>query len=127
MINGGLNVEDKTFLVYEDETGQAEVRDEMVATIAALAATGVEGVASLDNGITGEIVSKLGKKRLASGVEIIENGDVVDVYIALVVEMGVVIPEVTRNVQTKVKSEIEDMLGIMVGNVNIRVASVKVG
>lgn len=120
-------MEDKTFLVYEDETGQAEVRDEMVSKVAALAATGVEGVDSLNNGITGEIVSMISRKKLASGVEIIENGEVVDVYIALVVKMGANIPEVCETVQKKVKSEIEDMLGVMVGKVNIKVASVKVG
>ena len=119
-------MEDKTFLVYEDETGVVEVRDEMVTKIAGLAATSVDGVDSLYGNITAELISKVGRKNLASGVEIVENERGVDVYVALVVEMGCSIQEVCTKVQQKIKSDIQDMLGINVGEVNIRVASVKV-
>lgn len=119
-------MEDKTFLVYEDETGQVEVRDETVSRVAALAALGVDGVDSLGSGITADTVATTGKKKLASGVEMIESEGIVDIYIALVVKMGASIPDVCRKVQEKVRSEIEDMLGVVVGHVNIRVASVKV-
>lgn len=119
-------MEDKTFLVYEDETGQAEVRDETVSRVAALAALGVEGVDSIGSGITADNIASTGSKKLASGVEMIENEGSVDVYIVLVVKMGASIPEVCRNIQDKVRSEIEDMLGVVVGHVNIRVASIKV-
>lgn len=119
-------MEDKTFLVYENETGQVELRDETVSRVAAFAALGVEGVDSLGSGITADTVSATGRKKLASGVEMIENDGVVDIYIAMVAKMGASIPEVCRTVQEKVRSEIEDMLGVVVGHVNIRVASIKV-
>ena len=119
-------MEDKTFLVYEDETGQVEVRDEMITKIAGLAAISVDGVDSLQGNITAELISKIGRKNLASGVEIVENGEALDVYVVIVVEMGCNIPEVCKKVQQKVKSDVEDMLGIEISQVNIRVANVKV-
>ena len=42
--------------------GQVQIADEVVAIIAGLAATEVEGVASMAGNITNELVSKLGKK-----------------------------------------------------------------
>lgn len=120
-------MEDKTFLVYEDEIGQAEVRDDMVARIAALAALGVDGVDSLENGITLDKISSVSWKKLAAGVDVIENGNAIEVYIAMIVAMGTNIPEACNSVQKKVKSEIEGMLGLKVNHVNIRVSSVKIG
>ena len=119
-------MEEKTFLVFENETGQVEVRDETVTRVAALAALGVEGVDSLGSGITADTVATTGLKKLASGVEMIENDGLVDIYIAMVVNVGTIIPDACRAVQEKVRSEIEDMLGVVVGHVNIRVASIKV-
>ena len=45
--------------------GQVQIADEVVAIIAGLAATEVEGVASMAGNITNELVSKLGKKSLS--------------------------------------------------------------
>ena len=47
--------------------GQVQIADEVVAIIAGLAATEVEGVASMAGNITNELVSKLGKKSLSKG------------------------------------------------------------
>ena len=49
-----------------EDVGQVQIADEVVAIIAGLAATEVEGVASMAGNITNELVSKLGKKSLSS-------------------------------------------------------------
>ena len=107
--------------------GQVQIADEVVAIIAGLAATEVNGVASMAGNITNEIVSRLGMKNLSKGIqiEIADNEVVVDV--ALNIAYGYSIPEVSTKVQEKVKSAIETMTGLSVATINVRIASVDMG
>ena len=50
--------------------GEVRVADEVVAIIAGLAATEVEGVESMAGNITNELVAKLGMKNLSKGVKV---------------------------------------------------------
>ena len=114
----------KTFKIKSDQVGDVRVADEVVAIIAGLATTEVEGVSSMAGNITNEIVSKLGMKNLSKGilVEVMENEVKVDV--AINISYGYSIPEVSAKVQDKVKSAIENMTGLTVAVVNVRIASV---
>ena len=73
----------------------------MVTIIAALAATEVEGVASMGGNITNELVSKLGVKNLSKGVKITVLEGVVTVDLTLNIEFGKNILEVSKKVQDK--------------------------
>ena len=114
----------KTFKIKSDQVGDVRIADEVVAIIAGLATTEVEGVSSMAGNITNEIVSKLGMKNLSKGilVEVMENEVKVDV--AINIAYGYSIPEVSAKVQDKVKSAIENMTGLTVAVVNVRIASV---
>jgi uncharacterized alkaline shock family protein YloU len=114
----------KTFKIKSDQVGDVRIADEVVAIIAGLATTEVEGVSSMAGNITNEIVSKLGMKNLSKGimVEVLENEVKVDV--AINVAYGYAIPEVSTRVQDKVSSAIENMTGLKVAVVNVRIAGV---
>ena len=114
----------KTFQIKEDSVGEVRIADEVVAIIAGLAATEVDGVSSMAGNITNEIVSRLGMKNLSKGImtEIVDNEVKVDV--AINIAYGFSIPEVSAKVQEKVKSAIENMTGLTVAVVNVRIASV---
>ena len=114
----------KTFKIKSDQVGDVRVADEVVAIIAGLATTEVEGVSSMAGNITNEIVSKLGMKNISKGilVEVMENEVKVDV--AINISYGYSIPEVSSKVQDKVKTAIENMTGLNVAVVNVRIASV---
>lgn len=114
----------KTFKIKEDHLGEVKIADEVVAIIAGLAATEVEGVSSMAGNITNEIVSKLGMKNLSKGifVEVLDNEVKVDV--AINIAYGYSIPEVSKKVQDRVKSAIENMTGLNVAVVNVRIATV---
>ena len=117
----------KTFKIKSDQVGDVRVADEVVAIIAGLATTEVEGVSSMAGNITNEIVSKLGMKNLSKGilVEVMENEVKVDV--AINIAYGYSIPDVSAKVQDKVKSAIENMTGLEVSIVNVRIATVDMG
>ena len=99
----------------EESTGEIKIANDVVATIAALAATETKGV---------ELVSKLGMKNLSKGVMVTVEGKNVSVQISLIIEYGCSVPVVTAKVQERVKSAIENMTGLEVTEVKITVAGV---
>lgn len=117
--------ERNTHKVYEkDKLGEVRIADEVVAIIAGLAATEIEGVDSMAGNITNELVGKLGMKNLSKGVKVDVTEEHVSVDLSLNIKYGYNIPEVSANVQEKVKSAIENMTGLTVLDVNVRIAGV---
>lgn len=108
----------------EGKFGDVQIADEVVAIIAALAATEVEGVAKMSGNIPNELVSKLGMKNLSKGVKVDVMPENVTVDLALELCYGYSIPKVSAVVQEKVKNAIETMTGLTVENVNVRIAGV---
>ena len=94
--------------------GQVQIADEVVAIIAGLAATEVEGVASMAGNITNELVSKLGKKSLSKGIRVKVEDGIVNVNVALNIAYGYSVPKTCKKVQEKVKAAIENMTGLEV-------------
>ena len=96
-----------TYTIYDDNTvGTVQIADEVVAIIAGLAATEVDGVSSMAGNITNELVGKLGMKNLSRGVKVEVLDGVVSVRLALNIKYGYNIPETSQKVQEK--SEISD-------------------
>lgn len=116
-----------TYKIYEEGTiGEVRIADEVVAIIAGLAATEVEGVASMAGNITNEFVGKLGMKNLSKGVKVAVAQDAVSVDLSLNLKYGYSIPVVCEKVQEKVKLAIENMTSLSVIDVNINIAGVDV-
>ena len=119
--------ERSTYTIKEDENlGEVKIADEVVAIIAGLAAMEVDGVASMSGNATRELISKLGMKSLSKGVKVDVLEGVVTVSLSLNLKYGYSIKEITTKVQEKVKAAIENMTGLEVADVNIRVAGVEV-
>lgn len=113
-------------MIHADgELGAVQIADEVVAIIAGLAATEIEGVASMAGNITNELVGKLGMKNLSKGVKVEVLEGTVNVELALNLKYGYSIPKTSQFVQEKVKSAIENMTGLEVSDVNIRIAGVE--
>ena len=114
----------QSFSIKEDKSGTVHVAGEVVAIIAGLAATEVEGVSSMAGNITNELVGKLGMKNLSKGVKVDVLENVVCVNLNLNLEYGYIIPETCKKVQEEVKTAIENMTGLEVSDVNISIAGV---
>ena len=116
-----------TYTIHENvNIGEVRVADEVVAIIAGLAATEIEGVESMAGNITNELVSKLGMKNLSKGVKVSVDETSVGVELALNMKYGYEIPAVSAKVQERVKSAIETMTGLEVSVVNIKIAGVDI-
>ncbi len=114
-----------TYVLQEDESiGTVQIADEVVSIIASLAASEVEGVSALSGKLTNELISKVGGKNLTRGVKVQVNGGNVKVDLSLSLNYGYNIPGTCSQVQEKVKNAIENMTGLTVTDVNIRIVNV---
>jgi uncharacterized alkaline shock family protein YloU len=116
--------ETKEFESEQQERGTVKIASDVVAVIAALAATEIDGVHSMAGNITNELIGKLGVKKLSKGVKILMEDGVVRVDMMVVVNYGYSIPDLSRQVQERVSQQIENMTGLSVSDVNVRVAGV---
>lgn len=116
-----------TFVLQEnEEIGSVKIADDVVAMIAALAATEVEGVAAMSGNMTNEFLSRVGVKNAAKGTRVEVLQKKVKVDLAITIEYGFNIPATCQRVQTKVKNAVENMTGLEVTDVNIRIAGINV-
>ena len=117
---------DKTYEVNEN-SGNVKISDEVIATIAQIAANEVDGIIGTGSSFAGEIKQILSKKAPAGkGVKVVtENGEVT-VDINVVVEYGAKIPAVSWELQEHVKKNVESMTGLSVRKVNIHVVGIEV-
>ncbi len=116
-----------TYVLQEDEKiGTVKIADDVVAMIAALAATEGEGIAAMNGNMANELLSRVGVKGLAKGARVEIFNKKVKVELAIVMEYGFNIPATCQRAQSKVKSAIENMTGLEVTDVNIRIAGINV-
>lgn len=118
-------MEQNTVVLKADENvGAVQIADDVVAMIASLAATEVNGVSSMAGNITNELMSRVGMKKLTRGVRVSVQEGCVNVDLAVTMDYGYNIPATCQQVQNKVKSAIENMTGLTCESVNIRIAGV---
>ena len=110
----------------ENPNGTVSFATEVVATIAGLAATEVEGVASMTSQSSGlaDMFSRKNTRNFTKGVRIDLDGNRVTVDITIVVEYGSPVPDVARSIQENVKKAIETMSGLDVHAVDVHVSGV---
>ncbi len=105
--------------------GEIRIANEVVVVIAALAATEIDGVHSIEGNVTNAVVSRLGMKNLSRGVKVEVDDGKVSVDLSLNLCYGHPIPEVCTAVQDRVKTAIESMTGLEVSVVNVKICGVK--
>lgn len=110
----------------EVDYGTVKIANEVVAIVAGLAATEVEGIAGMSGGITGGISEMLGMKNLSKGVkvEVGEKESAIDIFV--IVDYGSKISEVALKVQENVKEAVETMTGLKVIEANVNVQGVNI-
>ena len=119
-----MAMEETNFTTNIDQEGNVCISNEVVATIASIAAKSIDGVAEMYGSLTGGFAELLGKKNPAKGVKVAITDKDVKIDMAIVVEYGVKIPDVAWEVQDKTKNEVEAMTGLNVVEVNVSVEGV---
>lgn len=120
------NNTDKSIMLADEVMGEVRIADSVVANIALLAAKETEGVYDTVGNAANEIMTKVGMKSASKGVRIVIIDSVVSVDLALVMQYGYNIPATCKKVQEKVKNAIENMTGLDVCDVNIRISGMNI-
>ena len=108
----------------EAEGGRIIFADDVVATIAALAVSDVEGVTAMTGGMVEGFTEMLGKKNLTKGVKVEVGTEEAAVDVSVSIRYGYKIREVCEKIQVAAKNAIETMTGLRVVEVNVFVQSV---
>ena len=104
-----METEKNGYALNNEEFGTVKIANDVVAMIAGLAATEVDGVGAMVGNITNELMGKVGMKKQTKGVKVdILDGNV-SVELAVTMEYGFNIPTTCNKVQEKVKNAIETM------------------
>jgi uncharacterized alkaline shock family protein YloU len=108
----------------EVETGLIRISDDVVATIAGLAALETPGIAAMSGGISEGLAKRLSGKNVQRGVSV-EVGQVeAAIDLRIIVNYGSKIQEVCRDLQENVREAVENMTGLSVVEVNVKVEGV---
>ncbi len=110
-----------------EKNGNVTYSNDVVATIAGIAAVEIEGVAGMSGGFTGGFAELLGRKNLTKGVkvEVGKEESAIDLYV--VVEYGADVPSTCKKVQENVKKAVETMTGLRVVETNVHIQGVQLG
>ena len=109
----------------EVENNNIQISDDVVAVIAGMAASEVDGVAEMSGGFAGGISEVLsGKKNMAKGIKVDIQGKEAKIDVNIIVDYGARIPDVAFEIQKRVKKSVEGMTGLNVTEVNIHVQGV---
>ncbi|HBI64302.1 MAG TPA: Asp23/Gls24 family envelope stress response protein [Clostridiales bacterium] len=114
----------KEYWTSDSDQGSVRISEDVIASIAAIAASEVEGVGNLYSGIGTNVAEFLGKKSLAKGVKVVFHGNLVEVEVSLLAQYGFNICEVCEKVQRAVRSSIQSMTGMRTSVVNVNVGGI---
>ena len=106
------------------DLGSVRIADEVIASIAGIAAVDVPGVVGMSSGLIGGMAEMMGKKNPSKGVKVQVGAREVAVDLYIIVEYGLRIPDVALQVQEKVKEAVEIATGLSVIEVNVHVQGV---
>ena len=116
--------ETKDYLVRPVDKGTVNISEEVVAAIAAVAVSEVEGVFGLSSSFTADLKELVGKKNLSKGVKLSIEDEVVTVEAFVVITYGYEIPTVAAAIQDNVTGAVESMTGLKVAAVNVDVCGI---
>ncbi|SFH48299.1 Uncharacterized conserved protein YloU, alkaline shock protein (Asp23) family [Tindallia magadiensis] len=111
--------------VNKDSIGEINVAEEVIATISSISATSVKGVAGMSSGLTSGFAEALGKKSLSKGVKVDVKDKLITLHLNVIVEYGFKIPDISWEIQDRVKAMVENMTAMKVKQVNVHVQAVK--
>jgi uncharacterized alkaline shock family protein YloU len=108
----------------DNETGVIRISADVVATIAGLAALETPGIAAMSGGISEGLAKRLSGRNVQKGVSVEVGQLEAAVDLRVIVHYGSQIQDVCRDLQYNVREAIENMTGLRVIEVNVKVEGV---
>jgi len=109
------------------DLGTIRIHDNVIASIAAVAAIEIEGVKGIEKDFKSGLMELVQKKNLATiKVEKDKNGEIT-VRIPLIIKYGYNIPDIANKVQENVRNSLERMTNLVIKDINVNVQSIERG
>lgn len=119
-------MERRILRINDQQEGTVNIADEVIAVIAGMAANEVDGVVGMVGKLQGEIVELLGMKNLGKGIKVrVDESEAITLDLAVIISYDVNVQELTSMIQHKVKTTVENMTGLSVAAVNVKVCGVE--
>ena len=107
-------------MALEKQLGDIKIENSVVATIAAIAAQEVEGVVSMGGKFS--LSEMLGRKDADRGVKVeIEEDSRANIFLDVKIEYGLNMYNAAHELQRKIKTNVEQMTGLVVEKVNVKI------
>ncbi|MBM7615254.1 Asp23/Gls24 family envelope stress response protein [Alkaliphilus hydrothermalis] len=117
----------KNAMELSAEQGNIKISNDVIMVITQKAIEEVKGIVSFSSGLSKGFTEAFSRKNNSKKAVKIDNEEkLLEINISVVVEYGIVIPELMKTVQEKVKQSIENMTDIDVDKVNVYVQDVKI-
>lgn len=111
-------------MAVSEDFGEIKINNEVVGTIAGLAAMEVEGISGMGGKFSlGEM---LGRKDADKGVTVAIEGNRATISVEVKVEYGINMYEAAHKLQKCVKDAVERMTGLVVDKVNVIIKGIVV-
>lgn len=109
------------------ERGKIRISNEVFMLIAKKTVEEIEGIVSFSGGLPVGITEFFSRSTASKkGVKVTSEETQVVINLSVVIRYGIIIPEVIRTVQEKVKKAVEAMTDIEVGQINVFVQGIEV-
>lgn len=112
-------------MLERNELGVVKISKQVIAGIASRSARGVKGVKGIGGGFLNRLGHVFGIDSFQSvKAEILTNGEVI-VSVPIIIEYGQEISGIAYEVQEKVRKDIEELTGLEVLKIDVRVEEVR--
>ncbi|MEO3947559.1 Asp23/Gls24 family envelope stress response protein [Gorillibacterium sp. CAU 1737] len=107
-----------------EQTGFIRISDDVVSTIAGMAAIDTPGISAMSGGMSEGLAKRLSGKNVQKGVSVEVGQLEAAIDLKVIVQYGWRFHEVCRNLQLNVREAVENMTGLRVVEVNVKVEGV---
>lgn len=117
--------ESREYYAQPSENGMVQISEEVVASIAAMAALEVDGVNDLSGSLGSEFVEMLGRKAVNKGIRVTSEAEnTVNIDCDVIAKFAVPVFELGKNVQEAIRSSVESVTGLTVSKVNVNICGI---
>ncbi len=118
----------KMSVTINNQNGNVDIATEVIATVVGASTTEIFGVVGMTskNAVKDNFRNILRQENYAKGVVVTTNENETSIDVYVVISYGVKISEVAKNIQERVRFNLENQLGISAAKINVYVQNVKV-
>ena len=111
-------------MLIQNVLGKTTFSKEVVSKIIDKTISMTEGIASMSTGIVESLAQKLTGNRIYNGIELEEQDTGLEIQLSIIVQYGIRMQEVCRDLQENVRAAVENFTGLPIGTIRIKIEGI---